>query len=68
MLLRISIALRWRVLKGRSLSAAANRAGEMGVASLDIMRVFVCNSLRVCRYVVEIVGMARRRVGGVQAT
>ncbi len=37
MLLRSSAALRWRVLRGKSLSAAAKRAGEMGVASLDIL-------------------------------
>lgn len=37
MLLRSSAALRWRVLRGRSLRASAKRAGEIGVASLDMM-------------------------------
>jgi len=37
MLLRISAALRWSVLRGRSLRAAAKRAGDMGIASCDIL-------------------------------
>lgn len=38
MLLRSSAALRWSVLRGKSLRASANLAGEMGVASLDIVK------------------------------
>jgi hypothetical protein len=37
MLLRSSAALRCSVLRGRSLRAAAKRAGEMGVVALDIV-------------------------------
>ena len=37
MLLRSSAALRCSVLRGRSFSAAAKRAGEMGVVALDIV-------------------------------
>ena len=36
MLFRSSAALRWRVLRGRSLSAEEKRAGEMGSESDDI--------------------------------
>lgn len=37
MLLRSSAALRCSVLRGRSLRAAAKRAGEMGFVALDIV-------------------------------
>lgn len=40
--LRSSKALRWRVVKGRSLTARAKRAGEIGRESADILGGWSC--------------------------
>lgn len=39
MLLRSSAALRWRVVRGRSLMASAKRCGLIGRASADMVAI-----------------------------